>query len=57
MSLRRFVQRRLALAARVKLIAPVSTAVNNVRNETAECVERVEISAPAPKHDPQLLLF
>ena len=36
---------------------PVSPAVNNVRNETAECVERVEISAPAPKHNPQLLLF
>jgi hypothetical protein len=36
---------------------PVSAAVNNARNETPACVERVEISAPAARVDPQLLLF
>jgi putative SOS response-associated peptidase YedK len=34
---------------------PVSTAVNNVRNETSACVERLEVSAVLA--DPQVLLF
>jgi putative SOS response-associated peptidase YedK len=36
---------------------PVSTAVNNARNETPACMERVEITAPATKDDAHLLLF
>lgn len=35
---------------------PVSTAVNNVRNERAECVERVE-DGSAPEGQSQLMLF
>jgi len=35
---------------------PVSTAVNNVRNETAECVERVEVAATAER-SAQMMLF
>jgi len=35
---------------------PVNTAVNNVRNETAECLERVAVS-PAPAKELQLRLF
>jgi len=34
---------------------PVIAAVNNVRNETAECVERVEVAAR--EASAQMLLF